>query len=169
MFGVKRILMSQTPRVLALGLTAVAFGCSNAADKPADKPAGGAKPPEKKAAQVAPEQTGTSGQAAVTADAKTAQPADTQAGLRIYLDEKGNRTTPPPGAAQAGAPSLNRSTAGLKVEDAPGGGKMVRLEGRFESYSVATIGPDGKLKVDCVQEPPASANYTAPSTDGKKE
>jgi hypothetical protein len=45
--------------------------------------------------------------------------------------------------------ALSRSTEGLVEVDAPGGGKMVDLQGRFQHTYVATMGDDGVLTVEC--------------------
>jgi len=37
----------------------------------------------------------------------------------------------------------------LTQVDAPGGGKLVILDGRFQPYSAARIGPEGKVTVEC--------------------
>lgn len=75
-------------------------------------------------------------------------------GLRVYLDANGKPTTPPPGAAITG-PAANTSSQGLKeVKSAvPGGGYILDLNGRFITSSKGTIGPDGKVNVECTTNP----------------
>jgi hypothetical protein len=43
--------------------------------------------------------------------------------------------------------ALNMSSDGLREVSLPKGGYMVKLQGRFQSTLVATIGPDGKLRM----------------------
>jgi hypothetical protein len=45
--------------------------------------------------------------------------------------------------------ALSTSTEGLEVVDAPGGGKMVDLQGRFQHTFVATVGEDGNVTAEC--------------------
>lgn len=93
--------------------------------------------------------------AAPAAPPAAAQPAAPAAakGQIVYLDENGNRVTPPPGVAKAAAPSLNRSSQGLvQVQSSvPGGGVIVDLQGRFRSYVIATKNPDGTISMTCTQ------------------
>ena len=48
------------------------------------------------------------------------------------------------------APHLSRSGDGLKVERTPSGSHRIDHEGRFRSVHVATRGPDGMPRVQCV-------------------
>lgn len=99
---------------------------------------------EPEAHLIAPEKTADTASAQVEA-------APVQAGRVIHVDAEGNRIQSSPGAVAA--PSRNRSSEGLVVEksSAPGGGLKVDLKGRFRSYSVATVQPDGSVKVDCLK------------------
>jgi hypothetical protein len=44
---------------------------------------------------------------------------------------------------------VNTSSAGLTEKVLPNGAVSVDLQGRFQSATVATIGPDGKLTTTC--------------------
>lgn len=81
------------------------------------------------------------------------------AGQRIHVDPvTGRIVAPPPSAARAAIaadPAFSTSHDGLVVEQAPGGGVMVDLQGRFQSAVGAQVKPDGKVVVDCV--PPGAA------------
>jgi len=75
-------------------------------------------------------------------------------GMRVYLDEDGRPTVPPTASPHVFvAPQVSRPTAPeiapLTEIDAPGGGKMVILDGRFQSYSTARITADGTVLVEC--------------------
>jgi hypothetical protein len=74
--------------------------------------------------------------------------------MRVYLDEHGRPTVPPRDAHHVAAPSTSRAVSAdeepLIELDAPGGGTMVRLGDRFRSYSVARLGADGRLTIECV-------------------
>lgn len=48
------------------------------------------------------------------------------------------------------APSLSQSDAGLTRTVLPNGAVAVDLDGRFESATLATIGPDGNVEAECV-------------------
>jgi hypothetical protein len=70
------------------------------------------------------------------------------AGMRAYVDPRTGALVPAPvpGAPPA-APGFSRSAAGLVETRAPGGGVMVNLQGRFQSPLVATVGPDGRVRL----------------------
>ena len=75
-------------------------------------------------------------------------------GMRVYLDKDGRPTVPPTASPHVFvAPQASRPTAPeiapLTEMDAPGGGKMVVLDGRFQSYSTARITAEGKVLVEC--------------------
>jgi hypothetical protein len=79
--------------------------------------------------------------------------ASQRQGLQVYLDEYGRPTVPPPDARPIVPPPTSR-TVPLDEQppselDAPGGGTVVRLGGRFRSYSVARVGADGQLFIAC--------------------
>ena len=89
-----------------------------------------------------------------TTDTVTAAPA-AAAGQWIHVDpQSGARTARPStaaAAASAGNPALSTSGQGLVEAPAPGGGMTIDLQGRFRSAAVATVGPDGKVTVDCIE------------------
>ena len=71
-------------------------------------------------------------------------------GMKAYVDPQTGELLPerppdlPPEPASA---ALDHSTAGLVEVPAPGGGSMIDLQGRFQSPLVATVAPDGTLRV----------------------
>jgi hypothetical protein len=75
--------------------------------------------------------------------------------MRVYVDPAtgellpGRPTSLPPEPA---ASALNTSAAGLVEVPSPGGGMMIDLQGRFQSPLVATIQPDGTLRLRHVDE-----------------
>jgi hypothetical protein len=75
--------------------------------------------------------------------------------FRVYRDPNtGQFREPPPGAAPTPGPGVAPSS--LSEENAPGGGRMIRLHGAFRSHFVAADGADG-LKASC-----AAATLVAP-------
>jgi hypothetical protein len=79
------------------------------------------------------------------------------AAARVYRDPVTGRFGPPPDGAPAGAsaPSaLSTSTAGLTEIASPGGGRMVRLQGRFRNLLHATRAADGAVTSACVHGEP---------------
>ncbi len=80
-----------------------------------------------------------------------------RAGLVVEVD-------PPPGEASAtvgGADAarqiandaaLTRSTDGLQVQMLPDGSRRVDLQGRFRSYTVASLSADGTLSMACADD-----------------
>ncbi len=73
---------------------------------------------------------------------------------RVYFDPETGRLTnkPPPGAVPfaLGPEELNAistSQVGLVQRAAPGGGTMIDLQGRFQTMSVATMAPDGSVRI----------------------
>ena len=71
-----------------------------------------------------------------------------RAGMRANLDPSTGRLVPEPVAPMPSRVPAPRPPA--VEEPAPGGGSMVRLNGRFMSDMVATVNPDGSLHIDCV-------------------
>jgi len=77
-----------------------------------------------------------------------------QGGMRVYLDNEGRPIVPPAALPESAvAPRGSRATTSEAepsgAMDAPGGGKIVILGGRFQSYSSARIAADGTLSVEC--------------------
>ena len=59
--------------------------------------------------------------------------------------------------------SLNQSEVGLEFINHPDGSTSVDLQGRYQSVSIAQIGPDGRAQTTCVSTPEAArAALTAP-------
>src|SRR5262245_4511296 len=94
-----------------------------------------------------------------------------EAGMRIEMDPE----TGAPGLAHTPVPplsavprddeaALSHSDQGLQQVVLPDGSVMVDLQGRFQEYAVMEIGPDGKLRMRCVQRPDAPAP-AAPATE----
>ncbi len=79
--------------------------------------------------------------------------APAAAGYWVYVDpETGARSARPPAdaaAAMAADPAFSTSGQGLVPRPAPGGGEIIDLQGRFQSPTVLTVGPNGKVSVDC--------------------
>jgi hypothetical protein len=80
-----------------------------------------------------------------------------RAGMVVGIDPASGELGPPTAeqlrAIQAGTdPSLDHSTAGLEVITFPDGSQRVNLAGRFRAYSVVTIGGDGLVHLDCVED-----------------
>ena len=100
------------------------------------------------------------------ADTRTTQPTTSsvetpaQAGYRVYIDPvTGQLTAPPQGDPTQQYPksvqdALSRSSEDLFEVPAPvGGGKMVDLRHRFQNTYTATTDADGKLVIECDDEP----------------
>jgi hypothetical protein len=81
--------------------------------------------------------------------AEDAPPGAPAAGMRAYVDPRTGALvpTPPAGQTPPPTPAFSRSAAGLVERPAPGGGVMVDLQGRFQSPLVATVGPDGRVRL----------------------
>jgi hypothetical protein len=82
-------------------------------------------------------------------------PAFAGAAMRVQLDPESGQLVPVTGLDKATfdrqlSQMLNRSSAGLREIRHADGGVSVDLEGRFQSLSVATIGPEGQLHTGCV-------------------
>ena len=69
--------------------------------------------------------------------------------MRAYVAPSTGRLVPEPVVPD---PSRARPAPALPAAEvaAPGGGMMVRLNGRFMSSLVATVNPDGTVRMDCV-------------------
>ena len=74
-------------------------------------------------------------------------------GMRVYLDEHGRPTAPPPDtAAEEAPPPVPRRAVRPVPEPAPGGGEMIHND--HFPYSVGRVGKDGRLTVECVHGGP---------------
>ena len=71
-----------------------------------------------------------------------------RAGMRANIDPSTGRLVPEPVEPMPERVPATRPPA--VEEPAPGGGTMVRLNGRFMSDMIATVNPDGSLRIDCV-------------------
>jgi len=81
--------------------------------------------------------------------------AESGAALRVQLDAETGAIVPVTTAskrelAQQMARMLNRSAAGLQEVRHADGGIAMDLQGRFQSLSVATTDPDGRVRTGCV-------------------
>jgi len=78
-------------------------------------------------------------------------------GLLIALDPVTRRPIRPSPAQRAAASALfdagplSASDGALPVEHIPGGGELVHLKGRFQTFSVARRGADGRFTISCVE------------------
>jgi len=83
-------------------------------------------------------------------DAPAARAGD---GMRVYLDDHGKPTVPPPDAPAETPPQVPARRAPRPVpEPAPGGGEMIHND--HFPYSVGRVGKDGRLTVECVHGGP---------------
>lgn len=94
-----------------------------------------------------------------------AAPAPSSQGMTIHLDPQTGKIlpSPAPGSAtlQLSPEDQNRmstSSDGLTERPAPGGGFIVDLKGRFQSPLMATVGPDGKVRMHHLGELPGEAS-----------
>ena len=77
------------------------------------------------------------------------------AGMRLYVDPDTGEFVETPSEASAVETAqdemgqFSTSTAGLFEEEAPGGGIMVNLQGRFQQAYIATIDESGNLSAGC--------------------
>jgi hypothetical protein len=71
-------------------------------------------------------------------------------GMQVHVDPQTGRLVPeaatPP--APAHPPALPAPAAEVP---APGGGMMAVLHGQFRSEAVATVEPDGRVRVECIR------------------
>jgi hypothetical protein len=82
-------------------------------------------------------------------------PAASGSGLRAYRDPQTGRLTSQPTDAQVRdlerliGEALDDSTEGLEVQTAPDGSLYLDLQGRFQSVSLATVEPNGRVRLHC--------------------
>ena len=69
-------------------------------------------------------------------------------GMKAHVDPGSGRLVPGPVTPQPAEPLP--APPPLVEEPAPGGGTMVRLNGQFMSNLVATVNPDGSVRIECV-------------------
>ena len=72
-------------------------------------------------------------------------------GLKVVKDPDTGKLRGPDRAeaAKLGGPGANRSAEGLQLERLPNGATVIHLQGRFQSYSVATRNADGGIDLEC--------------------
>lgn len=72
-----------------------------------------------------------------------------RSGMQANIDPRTGALVPePPGPTAPALPTPSRPR--IAETPAPGGGMMADISGRFMSSLVATIEPDGSVRVDCV-------------------
>jgi hypothetical protein len=103
---------------------------------------------------------------------KAAAPETGKAGMVVYLGPDGKPTTPPPGGVASAASAIPARSESPTVELATqANGRTVRLlRGDFYNASVATIGADGKVSVECVHGAPSQteSSHDADSIGSKE-
>jgi hypothetical protein len=91
---------------------------------------------------------------AAEAPRAVATPAASE-GLRVYRDPNtGAFGEPPPGTTMAAPAARTVSPTTLTEEAAPGGGRMVRLGGAFNSHLVGHRDANGDATVSCATTAP---------------
>jgi hypothetical protein len=76
-------------------------------------------------------------------------PSVAQSGMQVHVDPRTGRFVPEPVVAPPARP-LPSPVPQLAEVPASGGGMMVPLNGHFMSNVVATVNPDGTIRMDCV-------------------
>lgn len=78
-------------------------------------------------------------------------------GLKVVKDPETGKLRGPDRAeaAKLGGPSMNRSIEGLRPERRPNGVNLVDLQGRFQSYTVATRKENGGIEIECQNTAPS--------------
>ena len=94
-------------------------------------------------------------------------------GQQVATDTKNQKVRPPSQEEiqtllEGMKASVNQSTEGLQVKQAPSGAIYVDLEGRFENLTIAKIGPDGKVQSECVNNLKDAKKFLE-STDAAKK
>jgi hypothetical protein len=88
-----------------------------------------------------------------------------ESGLVVVRDAETGELRAPQGNESAGllraVPANNQSDEGLVQVPNPQGGFSMDLKGRFQSYFVVTVQPDGSLKAGCVDHQPNAAHEHA--------
>jgi len=170
--------MCRKTRIVSRALICLSLGCLGLSL--------GAEPPEKNATS---QQQSTAGKsdaaekqdASGAAEASAPRTEETSwspgaGGFLAYIDPQTGRllSEPPEGAPALGLSQkelemLSRSTLGLSEELLPGGGYMVRLRGRFQSFVVASVGEDGLVKSRCIEGFQPAERDHAGGVDGDQE
>jgi hypothetical protein len=85
--------------------------------------------------------------------------AVSSSGRRAYRDPETGRLTASPTDAEVSEldrlidEALDDSTEGLEVQTAPDGSLYLDLQGRFQSVSLATVEPNGRVRLLCTDRP----------------
>jgi len=145
----------------ALGLAAVAVTAIAARPRPqAAPPPVAVATPIPAAAPAAPVAEAVATPAAQARPQSIAPAADAfapgTAGMRVQLDPETGGLAPAKSTSSmesAEALGLSHSSEGLRQVVLPDGSVMVDLEGRFQEYAIMEIGPDGRKRMRCVQQP----------------
>jgi len=122
------------------------------------------------AAGVAVAQTATATESQPTLKVQKTQAAvPAGAGQQAALDPAaGTAGEPTPEQIQsietAMAEMLSRSSEGLQVVEWPDGTLTMDLQGRFQEMIVATVAPDGTVRIGCVNQPGQVRAVLAPRT-----
>ena len=95
-------------------------------------------------------------------------------GLNVVKDPETGKLRGPDRAeaAKFGGPAINRSVEGLKPEVLPSGATVMNLQGRFQSYTVATRNSDGVIQLECKNRSPDhnhSGHETADDGEGETD
>jgi hypothetical protein len=113
-----------------------------------------------------------------SADANVTTVTAAQAGYRVTIDPNtGELKDEPAPIDMSNLPAslqnaLSTSSEGLELVDAPGGGQMVDLRGRFQNTSVARVEADGTLEAPCLTNEAELESFTSDadnSTTTEKE
>lgn len=75
--------------------------------------------------------------------------AAVQSGVTAYVDASGNLIEPPAGATKQAAAG-SRDFAQFTYEPTPSGGVALNFNGTWQSSTVAHVGGDGQISVQCV-------------------
>lgn len=86
-------------------------------------------------------------------EARYSESAPPRPGSRIYLDAEGRPVVPPPESSAPVQPYAEGTATGQasdpEITAAPGGGRMVILDGRFHHYTTAHVEAGDRLSIDC--------------------
>jgi hypothetical protein len=94
-------------------------------------------------------------------------------GMRLYVDPNTGEflEAPPEGVqvqmSQEEMAPFSTSESGLFEEDAPGGGKMVNLRGRFQEAFTARVDQSGAVTYECSRRDDAGAKDSGSEKEGK--
>lgn len=86
----------------------------------------------------------------VTPTIGTAEDAAGHGGMQVHVDPQTGHLVPAPATPPARAPLPAPLVPAAEVP-ASGGGMMAVLNGQFMSDAVATVAPDGSVRVECIR------------------